>query len=106
MIKNNIIFLFFFFQFKSEENPSKSPKKYCGKVETINGVKRYTSGLNSDEKELRKSNLLYSFEDEVKMIEEFSARGKIATEIFISKEPLKTGESLDLIIVYTPYKCK
>lgn len=35
---------------------------------------------------------------------EFNPNGKITTEIFISRKPLLEGETLDLIIAYTPYK--
>ncbi|XP_014209208.1 uncharacterized protein LOC106639906 [Copidosoma floridanum] len=75
--------------FQSEENNSE-PTKYCGKVVIHNGVKSYISGL--DDREQKNS------------VEEFSKSGKITTEIFVSKQPLKTGESLDIVITYTPYQ--
>ncbi|KAJ8676559.1 hypothetical protein QAD02_012346 [Eretmocerus hayati] len=74
-------------------------EKYCGKLVNYNGLKKYTSAI-----ELSNENSVENFTG---MFEDFSRNGKISTEIFISKDPLEDGETLDLCIVYTPYKvCK
>ncbi|XP_003426410.1 uncharacterized protein LOC100677875 [Nasonia vitripennis] len=72
------------------------PKRYCGKIDFTNGLKHY---IPYEEPNTDNQNGLDFIPA---MVEEFSAQGKITTEIFISKQPLLPGEKLDLVITYTP----
>ncbi|XP_011499346.1 PREDICTED: uncharacterized protein LOC105363377 [Ceratosolen solmsi marchali] len=78
-----------------KENGNESDK-YCGELENDNGYKRYITNMNIDYQK--------RIEYAEKKFEENSEQGKITTEIYISRQPLISGQSLDLIIIYTPYK--
>lgn len=86
------------FQFTPENG--RPSEKYCGKLDHINGVKRYFPTIRLTEFEMLNPDYQYTSGK----FEEFTLFGKITTEIFISKEPLVGGETLDLVIVYTPFK--
>lgn len=65
---------------------------------------RYTSKVPLSELDIPNADNQNDAENIPGMFEELSLHGKITTEIFVSKQSLLPGETLDLVITYTPYK--
>ncbi|XP_014230947.1 uncharacterized protein LOC106655200 [Trichogramma pretiosum] len=91
-----------YIRFLSENGGSSD--RYCGKLETIDGTRRLAESSLDDEYDEDDSKEDSSEEEQiVKGFDELSRKGKITTEVFVSKQPLKRGEKLDLIIAFTPF---
>ncbi|XP_058810687.1 uncharacterized protein LOC131675657 [Phymastichus coffea] len=95
-------------QFQAENLDEKEPhisEKYCGKLYIFKGVERYFPNMNAKDYEYVAQSIEEDSNENFKQSFEISSTaGKITTEIFISKQPIKSGEILDLLITYTPFR--
>jgi hypothetical protein len=73
-------------------------------LDNYNDHKYFIPSTKIPKYELQSTDYQRLIEYPTKKFEEYSDQGKITTEIYISRQPLLLGESLDLIIIYTPYK--